>query len=112
MDGQLRNNVELKGMIIKLATQRKLYSTKYQAFSTVEGVYYALIDVLNIVQSKYVISSNVKTHEQMDQAAETFLQSELRKYAAQALHEDRVDGKNLTPQAKLTALIEKLRVVN
>ena len=109
LDGQLKNNAELKGMIIKVAIQKKLHSTKYQAFSAVEGVYYALLDILEIVQSKYVISSNVKTHEQMDQDAETFLQSGFRKYATQALHEERVDGKNLTPQAKLTTLIEQLR---
>lgn len=68
-----------------------------------------LLDILEIVQSKYVNGSNVKTRQQMDQDAETFLQSELRKYATQTLHEERVDSRNLTPQAKLSTLIEQLR---
>ena len=73
--GQLKNNTELKSMVIKLAIHRRLNPGKYLMFSAVEGVYNALIDILNILQSKYINNSNTKTHEQMDQDAEKKLRA-------------------------------------
>ena len=87
---QLKSNAKLKGMVIKLGIQKILNLKKYQMYSAVEGVYKALIDILNIVIAKYINNSNVKTREHVDQDAEMFLQSELQKYAAQTLHEETV----------------------
>lgn len=98
LESQL-NNTEWKGLIIKLAIYRRLNIARYQNCVSREGVYNALIDILKIVQSKY---KSTRTHEQMDQDAKTYLNSELQKRAV-AVH---------TPEIKksdMSTLLMKLK---
>jgi hypothetical protein len=51
---QLKNNTELKGSVIKLAIYRRLKLDIYKRLMAVEGVYNAIDEVLDILQSHYI----------------------------------------------------------
>jgi hypothetical protein len=78
---QLEKNTELKGSVIKLAVCRSLKLERYKRFMAVEGVYEAIDDVLDILQSHYINTPKApRTRAQMDQEAERYLKFELQKY--------------------------------
>ena len=85
---QLKNNTELKGYIIKLAIRRRLKLDQYSRWRSVEGVCYAIDDVLEILQSNYINTRmKPRTHAQMDHEAERYLTFELEKYDANTPHQ-------------------------
>jgi len=77
---QLNENFELKRSVIKLAIHRRRNLQEYRVYGVVEGVYNALFEVLDILQLQYINKPTRKTHAQMDQYAEDYLQGELHKY--------------------------------
>ena len=83
---QLKNNTELKGLIIKLAIYRAHEIMESRTFFLTDALFSAFDDICRTLQSKYRSklagkNSRRKTHEQMDQDAKMYLQSELQEGA-------------------------------
>ena len=74
----------------------------------VEVFYYALIDVLKIVQSKYSNESKTKTHEQMDKDVERYIQGELRSYASYTGSQGVVSTTKTLAEVKISDLLREL----
>jgi hypothetical protein len=86
---QLKNNTELKGSVIKLAICKRQKLDIYKRFMAVEGVYEAIDDVLDILQSHYIYTRKApRTHAQMDREAERYLKFELQKYDTNTPNQD------------------------
>jgi hypothetical protein len=109
LEHKLKYNAKLKDLVVKLAIHRRLNRRKYQFYgSVVEGFHYALIDVLNIVQSKYRNESKTKTHEQMDKDVESYIKGELVSYASYTGSQGIVSTAKTLAEVKRSDLLREL----
>ena len=110
LEHKLKYNAKLKDLVVKLAIHRSLNRRQYQIYAqvVVQGFYYALIDVLKIVQLKYRNESKTKTHEQMDKDVESYIQGELRSYASYTGIQGIVSTTKTLAEVKISDLLREL----
>ena len=110
LEHKLKYNAKLKDLVVKLAIHRSLNRRQYQIYAqvVVQGFYYALIDVLKIVQSKYRNESNTKTHEQMDKDVESYIKGELVSYASYSGSQGIVSTTKTLEEVKRSDLLREL----